>query len=456
MFSTPTVESKLFPALMTICDSIFQTPQEKAEGVHGVVLAGNALKTIASVTTLAHTFPTLKNLDLSNNQLKNLGALEGWRWKFRHLDQLILSGNPLETESPSYKDDLLKWYPTLRTLNGITVRSPEEIKAAKNPLIPVLGPNFHDEGGIGEAFVKHFFPGYDSDRNALVNLFYDAQSTFSLSVNVSAPRAVEQRPLGWENYIKRSRNLVKVTHLPAKLQRLYTGTDMIRQCWESIPSTRHPDLTESQKWCIECNSVPGLPDATGYSLGGVGGLIITVHGEFSELDVSTGQLSNKRSFDRTLVLGPGAVIGTVRVICDSLMLRAWGGSEAWKPTTVVNPTPSTILPAAVATQQQQIIPNIIPPVVGFPAPGKTDEELQKELLQIEVSKRTGMKLEISLLCLNESGWTLDGALDAFEKAKVRSAAFYLCCSENRGMLMSILSLEDSIPENAFLGYQEPL
>lgn len=415
MFSTTARESKLVPALMKVLDSSFTTAEEKAEAVLSVSLASNALTSITSVAALAQTLPALKNLDLSNNQLRNLDALKEWRWKFRDLDHLVLSGNPLETEVPSYKEDVLKWYPSLRVLNNEQVRSLDEIKDVSKNLtpIPIAAPRFLDEAGIGETFVKMFFPAYDSDRTALINAYYDMASTFTLSVNVSAPRdpeTAEQKAPNWDNYIKRSRNLVKVTHLPTKMSRVYTGTEAIQQCWLTLPSTQHPNLTEPEKWCIECNAIPGLPDPSGRSLGGVGGLIVTVHGEFFEMDVSTGSPTHRRSFDRTFVLGPGPGVGGVRIACDALVLRAWGGSQAWKVEV-----PGFVWSAA---PQQRMYPIEVPPGFGASAPGKTDEQVRNEVLVVELSTKTGMTLDYSGECLKQSGWTIKGALASFEQVKV--------------------------------------
>ena len=400
---------------MKVCDSIFTIAHAKEEAIVSVSLANNALTTIASVTTLSQTFPALKNLDLSNNKLRNLTALEGWRWKFRKLDQLIVTGNPIETEVPTYKDDIMKWYPTLSTLNTIQIRSSEDAKAAlsgKLP-IPILGPSFRDEAAISEIFVKQFFPAYDGDRVALVNGYYDSQSTFSISVNLSAPRSAEttnQKLPSWESYLKKSRNLTKITQAPSRMSRLYTGTESIRDGFTTLPVTRHPDLmAEPQKWCVECHTIPGLPDPSGQSSSGVGGLIIMVHGEFAELDVSTGLSTATRSFDRTFVLGPGGGLGGIRVACDTLVLRQYGGHEAWRPEVGDG---ASIAPVQV---QRQIS---MPAGFGLPGPGKTEEQLQKEVLAVELSNRTGMTLEFSGLCLEQCGWNLEAATASFEQAKV--------------------------------------
>lgn len=399
---------------MKICDSIFTTAHAKEEAIVSVSLANNALTTIASVTTLSQTFPALKNLDLSNNKLKNLTALEGWRWKFRKLDQLILTGNPIEIEAPAYKDDIMKWYPSLTTLNTIQIRSLEDARAAVNGRlpIPVLGPSFRDEAAISETFVKQFFPAYDGDRTALVNGYYDAQSTFSISINLSAPHAAEtasQKLPGWEAYLRKSRNLTKITHAPGRMSRLYTGTESVRDGFTTLPVTRHPDImAEPQKWCVECHTIPGLPDATGESSSGVGGLMVMVHGEFAEVDVSTGQSTAIRSFDRTFVLGPGGGIGGIRVACDTLVLRQYGGHDAWRPEEENR--------ASVPTAQIRQIN--VPAGFALSGPGKTEEQVQKEMLAVELSKGTGMTLEYSGLCLEQCGWNLEGAAASFEQAKV--------------------------------------
>ncbi len=417
MFNTTSRESKFFPALMKICDDIFTTAHQKEEAIVSVSLANNALPSVSSVTTLAQTFPAIKNLDLSNNHLKDLTALDSWRWKFRKLDHLILTGNPIEAEVPNYKGDMLRWFPALTTLNTIQLRSPEETRSAANGklLIPVLGPSFRDEASISENFVKRFFPAYDLDRASLVNGYYDAQSSFSLSINISAPRAPEltdQRMPGWDSYIKRSRNLVKVNHLPAKISRMHTGTESIRDVFTTLPATRHPELiSEPQRWCIECHAIPGLPDPTGQSVSGVGGLIVMVHGQFSEINVSTGEAIVTRSFDRTFVLGPGGGIGGIRVACDTLVLRSYGGHEAWQPEVV---DVGISQPAQPHTSPQILMP------AGFAVagPGKSEEQVQKEVLVVELSKGTGMTLEYSQMCLEQSNWSLENAAKAFQQAKV--------------------------------------
>ena len=203
---------------------------------------------------------------------------------------------------------------------------------------------------------------------------------------------------------------------------MYTGIPLIKDCFNDLPATRHPDiLADPQKWCIECHTIPGLPDPTGQSIGGVGGLIITVHGEFAEVDVSKNKFTTTRSFDRTFILGPGGGVGGIRVICDALVLRAYGGYAAWKPTDEISqPLPVNTRPSQSANQPQVLVPKGF----GMSAPGKTEEQIQKEILAVELSRATRMTLEYSGMCLQQSNWNLERARVAFEQAKVRISAFW--------------------------------
>ncbi|KAL4942172.1 hypothetical protein BDV06DRAFT_212062 [Aspergillus oleicola] len=405
IFGTTSTESKFFPALMKVWELNFDNPGARREAVESVSLADNQLANITVVTTLSQTFPDLKNLDLSNNNFADAQALIGWRWKFRKLQFLDLSGNPFSAD-PIFKDTMLKWYPELRTLNNTQVRTDEELAEQKKTPIPVRPPHFQDESQIAENFIRSFFTGYDGNRAEVLSGFYDNNSTFSLNVNTSAPRAQQTEPAPWDPYLKKSRNLLKISHLPARMSRTYVGAEKIRELWTTLPQTRHPDIVANpHEWLIECFPIPGLPDVSGQSATGVGGFLIMVHGKFEE--DNAGKIET-RSFDRTFILGPGAGVGGIRVISDVLCLRAYGGNEAWQ------------LEPQTAAAQQTAAPATNPPApagYGQPAPGKADAQVQQEQLVIQLSAKTTMTLQYSELALSGNGWNMDAALKNFEELK---------------------------------------
>ncbi|KAF7867425.1 hypothetical protein EAF04_005508 [Stromatinia cepivora] len=409
IFQDDTLVPKLFPVLMVICDKLFTTRQAKKDAIVSITLTDNYLADLSNVTSLASTFPDLKNLDLSRNQFANLESLKLWRWKFRHLENLVLSGNPIETLVPDYTTEIVRWYPELQQLSGVQVRSVAQVvadlEAIKTPF-PIASPSFRDVGQVAENFVKHFFGAYDKDRTALLTNFYDTGSAFSLMVNMSAVRdrdhSMHVPP--WAAYNKSNRNFVKYTHLSTRISRQSTGIQEIQEMWSDLPKTLHPDIaTRPDLYLVECQPIPGLPDLSGQSAAGVDGLLIDVHGEFEE-DVANFEGKALRSFSRHFILGPGGPNGPpIRVVSDMLCLRARGP-----------------LPQSAEVTAPPRGPIVSPFFDTLP----TGEELNKIRAE-KLSAETGMNLQYSALCLEETGWDLENAYVAFQanRANLPAEAF---------------------------------
>lgn len=391
------VTSKLFPAMMVVCDQMFSTWQEKRDAIVSVTLANNGLDNVRHVTALATTFPNLKNLDLSANNLCTLKSIDSWRWKFRHLENLVLTGNPLTTE-PNFNVELVKWYPKLLELNGIQVRTPGEvaatIKLANSP-IPIKGPSFRDVDQVGENFIRQFFGRYDNDRAALLSNYYDNQSLFSISIDTAAPRDREHMtPVpAWAAYMKHSRNLKKFTKVGARHNRRYQGIQAIQSTWSELPPTCHPDInTQTDKYIIECHPVPGLLDPSGQNVQGVDGLKLTIHGEFEE-QIPSATDKALRSFSRSFVIGPGGPGSPpIKVISDMLCLRAHS------PLAAHTTTPQ---PQIQQAPQTELTP-----------------EQQQQALAKQLMDKTHMTIDYAVLCLTETGWNLEAAYQAFLANKV--------------------------------------
>jgi len=379
---------KTFKILMKICEETFPSAQARRDAVVSVSLANNQIETVFSVFTLAITFPDLKNLDLSGNRFASLSSLNRWRWRFRHLENLLIHDNPLAAApNSSYQKELLDWFPKLQFLNNTQVRTAEELAAAaaaQPTPMPQLGADFRDDSGFAEAFLTQFIALYDSDRAQLASVFYDAKSRFSLSVTTNTPRDHSDSPvLPWAAYLRTSRNLTRITTLSARVQRLFEGVGLIKDLWKTLPATKHPDLkTETHKYLVDCHPIPGLVDPSGQSQAGVDGLIITMHGEFEEVDQASGK-TGKRSFTRTFVLGPTAPGSAtpIRVVSELLSLRAHN---------------------ALPDQQ--------------PAPAA--EEQQKQQLIEALSKQTNMTPQYSTMCLEQSGWNFENAVVKFNETRV--------------------------------------
>lgn len=127
-FNQQSTTAKMFPAMMKVADEQFTSKAEKREQVVSVDLSNNGLTDLQFVASLAITFPELKNLSLANNGIETWKQLDVWKYKFRKLDQLILSGNPIE-KTPNYREEARKWWKTLTMLD--TVPYPDPPPASK-------------------------------------------------------------------------------------------------------------------------------------------------------------------------------------------------------------------------------------------------------------------------------------------------------------------------------------
>ncbi|CAJ2501579.1 Uu.00g044320.m01.CDS01 [Anthostomella pinea] len=392
-FNGESTPEKLFRTLMAICEQLFKTPQAKRDAVVSISLSGNNVDDVLQIMSLTDTFPDLVNLDLSQNQFKDIKGLQKWRHRLRNCQTLLLNDNPIEVMDPSYKEELTSWFPKLLNLSGVQVRTAEQVaaeEAATRPTpIPQSGADFRDINGVGENFITEFIQMYDAGRNSLAAKYYDDQSTFSIAVNSRSPHAPDLHPPTWGAYIKFSRNHTKITHTSARQQRLFTGTHLIQGVWQQLPPTRHPDLpTQLDKYIIDCHPVHGLADPTGQNPIGVDGIIITIHGEFEDQEPDTMKTA-KRSFSRTFVLGPGVPgRNPIRVISDLLSLKVY---------------------------------NLLPASVSAPA-SQPSEEVQKQQMIIELCKQTSMNAEYSRLCLDVANWNFDQALVTFNEKRAQLPA----------------------------------
>lgn len=393
MFETRERALKTFKGLMVICDGLFPTMTDKAKAIESISLASNSIDDVSQVESVATTFPQLKNLDMSGNQIANMQALERWKGRFKGLETLYMTGNPIQATDLGYQATLLEWFPKLQNINGMQVRTAEQIEqqaAASRPKpIPQSGPDFRDVNGIGENFILEFFTSFDQDRQALASRLYDEGSQFSIAVDTRSVRNSDAPPpLPWSSYIKVSRNLIKITHHNARMQRLFRGINVIQDIWKGLPLTKHPNIKEElSKYIMDCHPLPGLADPNGQLRVGVDGLIVSVHGEFEEYDQKTGD-RGKRSFSRTFILGPGQPgKGPIRVVSDMLSLRAY---------------------------------NPLPNVFAAPAEVAATANDPRLAMIAELSKQTGMVAEYCEMCLSQVEWQFDKAIAIFHEKRVCS------------------------------------
>jgi nuclear RNA export factor len=270
--------------------------------------------------------------------------------------------------------------PAIRQKINSEIATPPIVGTDANgrPILPlkVKGKFIHDDQGIAMQFLSTFFGTYQQNRSGILQQFYDADSMFSISVNTSAPRSGEQQNVRqyWDGYIPKSRNLKRVAHLKGRIERLAAGTNEIGKLWNELPTIRY-NLANDKLWSFD---VWPIEITTG-----VMGIICVVHAEFEELNmVDNEEKVVKRSFDRTFTLHPDAR-GEVKVGNDALVVRAYGGCNSWKEE-----------------EMAEVM------------------EENKQKMCAEIMKQTGLRLDWAKLCLEETGWDMDKAWQAFLEAKV--------------------------------------
>lgn len=333
MFDTPARQAKFFSALMKVCDDAFTSPQQKRDSITSISLASNGLTNLHMVHALRHTFPDIINLDLSANAFKSTKDLIRWKTNaFPHLDLLLLNDNPLVTSQPGWEQEIYRWFPRLRLLNNIQIRSDAEIARLDMPKetpIPSSETIWQDVDAVAERFLVDFCSGFDTDRAAFLAKYYDAQSSFSLDLNTEIKGGAKQHDkTPWDAYTKYNRNGKSVKSPRTRQSRLYIGSEKIGAVWKDIPPTRHPSLVdELPRYKLECQPISGVPTPNGpLSIG----LQVVIHGDFEEHNTVRGANEVvRRNFDRTFVLGAGGLSG-VRVVRDHLTLRPYGGVPGWK------------------------------------------------------------------------------------------------------------------------------
>lgn len=145
-----------------------------------------------------------------------------------------------------------------------------------------------------------FFNTFDTQRDALESV-YDTSSTFSFSANTSIPTRARQaglhtsaalpnqRKLTWGAWIgSGSRNLSRVGVTAQQLvQDLRVGHQQIVEFIKKLPGTRHNINGPTEKFCLDSFPVPH---------GQMTGLLLTLHGQFSEGELLILQFRSKSTY----------------------------------------------------------------------------------------------------------------------------------------------------------------
>ncbi|KAG6884983.1 hypothetical protein C0993_006815 [Termitomyces sp. T159_Od127] len=419
---------------------IFKLAKELTPKVKTLSLSNNKLQGM-HLQLLSHYLPDLVNLSLQNNNIrtmKELDYLASRRGRLLNLKELVLTGNPVQVDNASqdrnekYRRDITSRFTSLEVLDQVaiakiafdgpgpsTAPAPAAAKPSASTFPVEMGPSFITgvDGSIVSNFLVRFFNAMDTQRNLLLDA-YDPNATFSFSANTTiAARArvqgfhtslPNQKKLSWGDWLAGgSRNLQRVgTDFDRALSSLHVGAENAVKALLALPRTKHDITGPPEKFCLD--SFPVL-------LGQGTGLLLTVHGQFTEVGAE-----GLRSFDRSFVLMPASEGSRsngwdVVIVSDQWTVRVYSSHEAWKPGPLLvqalsreeqqaqNAASSSALQQLTFDQQSQAA------LAAMPEPQRN--------LVIQVCQQTRLNVRFAVDCLTGNEWDLNRAIANFEQVK---------------------------------------
>ncbi|KAF9007555.1 hypothetical protein BDQ17DRAFT_1422910 [Cyathus striatus] len=424
---------------------IFKLASELKPEVQTLSLANNKLSG-THLSYLSKYLPKLANLSLQGNNLrtwKDLEYISARKDKLVHLRELILLGNPVRDlefkngRAEKYKIEMLRRFTALEVLDqeAITQISFDVPQPSSAPVqkpnattFPCeMGPSFITgvDGALVSNFLVRFFNTFDTSRSLLVSA-YDPSATFSFSANTqipararieglhSSPAYPNQRKLEWGPWLNGgqggSRNLSRISlGMEKMVKSLHVGSEEAMKAMLDLPGTRHDISGPPEKFVLDAFPVP---------LGTQTGLMIIVHGQFTEVPSE-----GIRSFDRTFILAP-APEGSrakqegweVMILSDQWVIRGLSSHEAWRPGPMLVQAEPQSKVSRQAPRQQQAAFNLSQLPAEQHSMLASLPEVQRNLV-LQVIPRTGLNVKFSVDCLTGNGWDLERAIANFNEVK---------------------------------------
>jgi len=425
-FAKLSTSSKFFPALMKVAKDL------KLD-VDSVDLSGNELSDLSTISSMAYTFPSLKNLSLANNNFGKIKVFEAWKHKLNFVRELIISGNPLvNITNPqdilNVKLELMKTFPRLIVLNGEVLRNERALLAnLKFSFDSPTSMFFQDDEiqNLATNFVSNYIKLWDSNRADLM-ILYQNESQFSMQVDTAHPHVILNSSYSngdFGNYIPNSRNLCRVSTAKLRMSRLAVGQEQIFKAFSQLPKTRHDLINKPHQYSMESYRVPQL-----------NGFMISLHGSFEEIappdntDAVNSQplgprrynTHNKnkkvaleaRSFDRNMIVIPGPN-GSMIVASDLLSIRPYTEPDAW---TAVQPNPNTNPHTPVPGSSPAPAPPNQPSAADLPPDVKAKlNPIQQDLL-VKIVLETKLNLQYGYMLCEQSNWDYQQCIINFKNS----------------------------------------
>lgn len=414
--ASPLSDGRIYKAMLVLAAQLYPN-------LITVNLSNNYLSSLRPIVDLGSHFPRLRNLSLMNNSISSFQELDllssaKSTAPLGQLNELILTGNPVcdsELQLPngaaSYVDKVQQRFPTISMLdmNHVTPREQPHTGHKKHQQRPsnnlsgdskkmpfAINQSFVENQDISEltnAFLAGFFDLYDNNREGLANIYDDA-AQFSLMADTTPPTSTfaqtspqSQKHVDLSDYIKISRNVLRIRAPQKRISTLHVGRSAIMQMISQLPATNHP-VQEAQRfgfdaWQTDISGPNGTPQTAAS---------VVIHGEFTET-----QSQNTMSFDRAFVLlpappgSPAASMGSPCVIVnDQLTIRRYNGFQNWQDTDMAS---------------------------GDGGSNAIDLTPEQQQMAGALQEQTGLNVEWTLKYLEGYGWNFQLAMSEFPRVR---------------------------------------
>ncbi|XP_055390592.1 nuclear RNA export factor 1 [Condylostylus longicornis] len=394
------------PQVMSAVLNIIETNIPNLEALN---LNGNRITAFEGFRNIAEKVPNLKILYLEDNRITSLGAL----MVFRDLPviELVLSKNPLKNR---YKDetvfigDIRRKFPKLLKLDGKMLEPHIGFDVEENKNLPKPEASyFCNAAGVDivREFLKQYFLIYDSENRQPLLDAYHEQAMLSLSVPLASQSG---RLSAYRNY---NHNLLRTNDKDGKFRLIKTGKLQVVSFLTELPKTQHDLMSFSVDLSI---FTPTL-------------IVFTVAGLFKEIlatSSSTSQAGDLRYFQRLFVVIPGMSGGYC--IRNEMMLITVAThlqhQKAFKEPEIVNVSETTSTNSrtdnSLQSRLEQGMHQPVPTQISSIAPVVNDAA--KIDMVREMSERSGMNLEWSKKCLEDTNWDFNYAAFVFDKLQKES------------------------------------
>ncbi|MEE6473722.1 hypothetical protein FKM82_010152 [Ascaphus truei] len=360
-------------------ERVVQIISENYPQVLSLDLSHNNLCNLISVFSLVSTTLQLQSLNLSHNKLcqeQDLDIIHNLE-----LRELWLEGNPLHASmknTSTYHRLIAHNFPNLKKLNGRIFQTFCFFDAEKPKSLPHLKGSFFVNEDIKTflmSFLHKYYYLYDSDKRlGLLPLYHeDACCSFSLPSVPLSETSSEQD----EEYLKESRNLLKVKKTAARLRLIRYNRLQVVGFLCNLPKTEHDLKSFTLDVSLQTTSL----------------MCFTVEGIFKEVSEKCGNIF--RHYRRTFIVVPSPD-ACAQILNDQLVLK----------NSCAGPQEASGLFTSSLTNTTST--------------GLTPDPSKLEVIHA-FSARTAMKLDWAMKCLEDNNWNVKQAGEIFALLKERGA-----------------------------------